>query len=126
MIIKTVIIDDEEDNIALLEKAINEIHDVEIIATFSNAEEFFKVVKKLKFELCIIDYHLTGMNGFQCAQRLIDKKIILASPLSIPADEAMELEDVIDVIKITKPLKNLTKFVIFSNKLTEITGFSNT
>lgn len=104
MAIKTVIIDDQPDTILMLEEAIDEIFDVDIIATFANGEEFFKVVKKLKFELCIIDYHLPGMNGIQCVKKLADKKIILTSPETIPADEAMDLEDVIDVIKITKPI----------------------
>jgi DNA-binding LytR/AlgR family response regulator len=105
MVIKTVIIDDDSSNVDLLEDAINDINDVELIATFSSGEEFFKVIKKLKFDLCIIDYHLPGMNGYQCVQRIVDKKIILTSPETIPADEAMELENVIDVIKITIPLK---------------------
>lgn len=105
MAIKTVIIDDQPDNISMLEEAIDEIFDVEIIATFASGEEFFKVVKKLKFELCIIDYHLPGMNGVQCVKKLTDKKIILTSSETIPADEAMDLEDVIDVIKITNPIK---------------------
>lgn len=103
MAIKTVIIDDVPNNVTLLEQVIDEIYDVDIIATFSNGEEFFKVIKKLKFELCIIDYHLPGMNGVQCVKKLSDKKIILTSPEVIPADEVMELEDVVDVIRITKP-----------------------
>lgn len=105
MAIKTVIIDDQPDTIQLLEEAIDEIFDVEVIGTFANGEEFFKVVKKLRFELCIIDYHLPGMNGIACVKKLVDKKIILTSPEIIPADEAMDLEDVIDVIRITKPIQ---------------------
>jgi DNA-binding LytR/AlgR family response regulator len=105
MVIKTIIIDDDASNVTLLEEAINDINDVVLIATFSSGEEFFKVIKKLKFDLCIIDYHLPGMNGYQCVQRIVDKKIILTSPETIPADEALELDDVVDVIKITKPLK---------------------
>jgi DNA-binding LytR/AlgR family response regulator len=104
MIIKTVIIDDEPENVAMLKEAIKEIHDVEVIDTFNSGEEFFKVFKKLKFDLCVIDYHLPGMNGMTCAKRLTDKKIIMESPESIPADEAMELDEVVDVIKIVKPL----------------------
>ena len=113
MIIKTVIIDDEPENVSMLEEAIEEIHDVEVIATFSSGEEFFKVFKKLKFDLCIIDYHLPGMNGMACAKRLTDKKIIMESPDSIPADEALELDEVVDVIKIVKPFnkERLTKAV---------------
>ncbi len=105
MAIKTVIIDDQPNNILMLEEAIDEIFDVEVIATFSSGEEFFKVFKKLRFELCIIDYHLPGINGVECVKKLADKKIILTSPEVIPADEAMDLEDVIDVIKITRPIQ---------------------
>jgi DNA-binding LytR/AlgR family response regulator len=104
MIIKTVIIDDEPDNVSMLVAAIEEIHDVEVIGTFTSGEEFFKEFKKLKFDLCVIDYHLPGMNGMACAKRLTDKKIILESPDTIPADEALELDEVVDVIKIAKPL----------------------
>jgi DNA-binding LytR/AlgR family response regulator len=113
MIIKTVIIDDEPDNVSMLEEAIEEIHDVEVIGTFKSGEEFFKVFKKLKFDLCVIDYHLPGMNGMACAKRLTDKKIILESPDTIPADEALELDEVVDVIKIFKPLnkERLTKAI---------------
>jgi DNA-binding LytR/AlgR family response regulator len=113
MIIKTVIIDDQPENVVMLEEAISAIHDVEVIGTFNSGEEFFKVFKKLKFDLCIIDYHLPGMNGMECARRLSDKKIIMASPDTIPADEAMELDEVIDVIKISVPLnkERLTKAV---------------
>jgi two-component system, LytTR family, response regulator len=104
MIIKTVIIDDEPENVTMLEDAIDNIHDVEVIATFKSGEEFFKVFKKLKFDLCIIDFHLPGMDGMACAKRLGDKKIIMESPDTIPADIALELDEVVDVIRISKPM----------------------
>ena len=113
MIIKTVLIDDDPQHIEILKEAIDEIHDVEVIAHFNSGEDFFKVFKKLNFELCFIDYHLPGQNGFKCAQKLTGKKIILASSESIPADEALELREVVDVIRIGKPLnmERLTKAI---------------
>ena len=68
MAIKTVIIDDQPENILMLEEAINEIFDVEIIATFASGEEFFKVAKKLTLyfqqENCDLIIALTHMRNY--------------------------------------------------------------
>jgi Leucine-rich repeat (LRR) protein len=56
--------------------------------------------------------------------KITDIQVILNECLNLEA--LMVSKNFIKTVKITKPLKNLTKFVIFSNKLTEITGFSNT
>lgn len=97
MAIRTVLIDDNLENIKRLEEMIEDIYDVDIIATYNNPKDFLKNIKQLKFDLCIIDYHLPNMSGIECIQRIPSKNIILTSHEAIPAHEAMLLDDIIDV-----------------------------
>jgi DNA-binding LytR/AlgR family response regulator len=98
MAILTVLIDDNKENINRLSKLIDNIYDVEIIAHFDSAEKFLKAIKSLRFDLCIVDYHLPNMSGIACVERIPNKHVILTSHTSIPAHEAMTLEDITDVI----------------------------
>ena len=56
--------------------------------------------------------------------KITDIQVILNECLNL--DALMVSKNFIKTVHFTKPLNNLTKFIIFSNKLTEITGFANT
>lgn len=113
MAIRTVLIDDNQDNINRLGEMIDSIYDVDIIATYNNPKDFLKNIKQIKFDLCIIDYHLPNMSGIECIQRIPSKNIILTSHQSIPAHEAMLLDDITDVFLLDEhfDLKRLEKSV---------------
>jgi DNA-binding LytR/AlgR family response regulator len=108
-----VLIDDNKENINRLSELIDNIYDVEIIAHFDSAEKFLKAAKSLRFDLCIVDYHLPNMSGIECAKRLPNKNIILTSHQPIPAHEAMLLDDITDVFLLDEhfDLKRLEKSV---------------
>jgi DNA-binding NarL/FixJ family response regulator len=98
MAIRTILIDDNPQNIALIKNMIDEIYDVNLVNHYANAESFLKEIKKIEFDLCIIDYHLPDMSGIQCIKRIPNKNIILTSHQTIPAHEAMAFDDITDVI----------------------------
>lgn len=113
MAILTVLIDDNQNTINRLSELIDDIYDVEIIAHFDSAEKFLKAAKSLRFDLCIVDYHLPNMSGIECAKRLPNKNIILTSHQPIPAHEAMLLDDITDVFLLDEhfDLKRLEKSI---------------
>lgn len=98
MAIRTVLIDDNKENIKRLENIIDGIYDVDITASYDNPTDFLKNIKHVKFDLCIIDYHLPNMSGVECIERIPSKNIILTSHQPIPAHEALNYDDITDVI----------------------------
>lgn len=113
MAIRTVLIDDNQANIERLETMIDEIYDVDITARYNDPRDFLKNIKHLKFDLCIIDYHLPNMSGIDCIQRIPSKNIILTSHQPIPAHEALNFDDIMDVILLDEQfeLKRLEKSI---------------
>jgi CheY-like chemotaxis protein len=111
MEIRCAIIDDDIDNINMLSAIIDSIFEVNVTKVYQHPNVFLKELKQLKktntdpdFDFCIIDYHLPETNGIACVQQLENVKCILTSPESLPADELYNLEQVIDAIRITKPI----------------------
>jgi CheY-like chemotaxis protein len=111
MEIKCAIIDDDEENIRMITDIIDTIFEVTLTKVYHHPAVFLKDIKQLKktsntldFDFCIIDYHLPDTNGIQCVQQLENVKCILTSPESLPADELYSFEQVVDAIRITKPI----------------------
>jgi DNA-binding NarL/FixJ family response regulator len=67
---RIVIIEDDESCRFLYRCHLGEIHDLEIIAEFENAEEALLQIPQLKPDVVIVDYTLPGMSGIEFAEWL--------------------------------------------------------
>jgi two-component system, LytTR family, response regulator len=98
MKINCVILDDEPENLKYLQQITEDIKDVVIVKSFSDATSFLKEIVNIQFDMCILDNHLPDGTGIEVAKTLRNKKIIFVSAHDIDAYEAFDL-NAIDVIK---------------------------
>ncbi len=98
MKINCVILDDEPENLKYLQQITEDINDVVIVKSFSDATSFLKEIVNIQFDMCILDNHLPDGTGIEVAKTLRNKKIIFVSAHDIDAYEAFDL-NAIDVIK---------------------------
>ena len=111
MKINCVIVDDEPENLKYLQQIVEDINDVVIVKSFTDATSFSEGCKDISFDMCILDNYLPDGKGLELARSLTRKKIIFVSAHDISAYEAYDV-NAIDVLK--KPvspdkLKNAIK-----------------
>ena len=98
MKINCVIVDDEPENLKYLQQIVEDINDVVIVKSFTDANSFVNSYKDLAFDMCILDNHLPDGKGLELAKRLMHKKVIFVSAHDISAHEAYDV-NAIDVLK---------------------------
>lgn len=98
MKIKCVIIDDEPANLKQLQLLVDDINDVDVIKSFTNADEFLKEHKKLNYNFCVMDINMEKTNGIECAKK-INKPVIFVTANDYNAEEILAVENVEDYIK---------------------------
>jgi DNA-binding LytR/AlgR family response regulator len=98
MKINCVILDDEPENLKYLQQIIEDIDDVVIVKSFTDAATFTAAIKELVFDMCILDNRLPISSGVELAKKLTNKKIIFVSAHDISAHEAFEV-NAVDVLK---------------------------
>ena len=98
MKINCVIVDDEPENLKYLQQIVEDINDVVIVKSFTDANSFLSDYKNISFDMCILDNHLPDGKGLELARSLTQKKIIFVSAHDISAYEAYDV-NAIDVLK---------------------------
>ena len=101
MKINCIILDDEPENLKFLQQIVEDIDDVHIVRSFTDAQSFTEQIKKLDFDMCILDNKLPDGSGLELAKKLRKKKIVFVSAHNISAHEAYDI-GAIDVL--TKPV----------------------
>lgn len=100
--IRCVLLDDEVLGLTYLKMLCSQLSNVEVVKAFNDSSLFLEETKFLKFDVCILDIEMGGINGLQVANVLKDKAIIFATAYKEYAFEAFEL-DAVDYI--SKPIQ---------------------
>jgi two-component system, LytTR family, response regulator len=79
--IKTIIVDDEKNNIGVLRSMLTSFPDISIIADAGDAEEAYTIIKQLKPQLVFLDIEMPFGNAFDLLERLmpVDFEIIFVT-----------------------------------------------
>lgn len=75
MKLRTIIIEDEDDNRVWLNKKLNEFSELEVIGEALTLDEAFNLIAKTKPDAAFMDIQLIGGDAFQLLQRLKDNSI---------------------------------------------------
>ncbi len=110
MKIKCVILDDEAENLKSLQQVIDNIDDVEVVRSFTDATTFTEGIKQISFDMCIMDNHLPDGKGVDLAKSLKGKKIIFVSAHDFSAYDAFD-SNAIDVIRKPVTTERLEKAI---------------
>jgi len=96
--IKSIIIDNDENAILHLSSLINKYSDVTIIDTFSNPNDAFKIIISKNIQVIFIELNLHNFNGFDFIKKLPKEiSLVVVSNVKEYAIEAFEL-DVLDYL----------------------------
>lgn len=68
--IRTVLVEDDKELLDGISQALALSDEIEIIATFTNAEDFTKEVERLNPDLTLLDIGLPGQSGIECMKQL--------------------------------------------------------
>lgn len=101
-VLQCVLVDDEHLALQYMKVLLGQITEIEIIKVYDNPLKFLKELPHLKFDFCILDIEMPGMNGIQVADLLGDKKVIFTTAYTEYAVEAFEV-NAVDYI--CKPVK---------------------
>ena len=113
MSVKCLIVDDEPLAIMLIEKHIEQIPQLEIVAKCQNAMEAFELLKKEKIDLLFLDIQMPVLTGLEFAKSLPNRpSIIFTTAYREYAVESYEL-DVVDYL--LKPI-SFSRFFKAINK----------
>jgi DNA-binding LytR/AlgR family response regulator len=100
--LRCLLLDDELPGLAYLRLMCEQIAHVEVVKTFNNPLQLLAEVKKLDYDICILDIEMPGLNGIDVAHALHGKPVIFTTAHKEYAPEAFDLE-AIDYIQ--KPIK---------------------
>jgi DNA-binding LytR/AlgR family response regulator len=75
-----------------------QIPELEVVKAFDNAETFLKEIPLHKFDLCILDIEMPGMDGLSIANLLGGKPVIFTTAYKEYAAEAFDI-DAVDYIR---------------------------
>jgi len=91
--LKTIIIDDDNESIEYLKSLMVKLNDFEILGTFSNPFEALKTVLSEDIQVIFIELNIPGFNGFEFVRNLPDHiHVVVISSVKEYAIEAFELE----------------------------------
>jgi two-component system, LytTR family, response regulator len=102
--IKTILVDDEQNNIAFLQSLLTQnCPSVNIIETTNNATDGLAMIKELQPQLVFMDVDMPGMTGFEVLKKLepLHFEVIFVTAYN---QYAMEAFDFNAVAYITKPI----------------------
>lgn len=124
MKINCIILDDEPENLKFLQQIVEDINDVVIVKSFTDAHSFTEQIKELDFDMCILDNRLPDGNGVELAKKLRNKKIIFVSAHDISAHEAFDV-NAIDVLRKPVSVERLEEAIKkCRNKIINEKGFA--
>lgn len=92
------LLDDELPGLKYLKMLCEQIPELEVVKAFNNPETFLNELPSLKFDLCILDIEMPGMDGLSIANLLGDKPVIFTTAYKEYAAEAFDL-NAIDYIR---------------------------
>jgi len=68
--IRAILVDDEPLSLQLLEKKLSSIGDIEVVATYSNAESALQQLKNINFQVAFLDIEMAGLSGLDLAESI--------------------------------------------------------
>jgi len=92
------LLDDELPGLKYLKMLCEQIPELEVVKAFNNPETFLNELPSLKFDLCILDIEMPGIDGLSIANLLGDKPVIFTTAYKEYAAEAFDL-NAIDYIR---------------------------
>jgi len=92
------LLDDELPGLKYLKMLCEQIPELEVVKAFNNPETFLNELPSMKFDLCILDIEMPGMDGLSIANLLGDKPVIFTTAYKEYAAEAFDL-NAIDYIR---------------------------
>lgn len=124
--IKCVIVDDEITAARIIEKFVLNIPELELVATFTDAEQAYRYLKTSDVYLVFLDISMDGMSGFEMAS-IIKTKVIFTTGSDRFAVLSWQLENVVgyllkpiffeDIVKMVKRVS-----VLFTAENTSLPG----
>lgn len=96
--LKCLLLDDELPGLKYLKMLCEQIPELEVVKAFDNAETFLKEIPLHKFDLCILDIEMPGMDGLSIANLLGGKPVIFTTAYKEYAAEAFDI-DAVDYIR---------------------------
>jgi len=92
------LLDDELPGLKYLKMLCEQIPELEVVKAFDNPETFLNEFPSMKFDLCILDIEMQGIDGLSIANLLGDKPVIFTTAYKEYAAEAFDL-NAIDYIR---------------------------
>jgi two-component SAPR family response regulator len=92
------LLDDELPGLKYLKMLCEQIPELEVVKAFNNPETFLNEFPSMKFDLCILDIEMPGMDGLSIANLLGNKPVIFTTAYKEYAAEAFDL-NAIDYIR---------------------------
>lgn len=101
--LKCLLLDDELPGLSYLKLICEQIPQLEVVKAFNDPELFLKELPGLKFDLCILDIEMPGVNGIELARQLKGKPVIFTTAYKDYASEAFDIDAIDYIIKPIKP-----------------------
>ncbi len=114
--IKCILLDDEHPGLKYLQMLCERFPFIQVVKCFSSSSVFLEEYQAIKFDLCLLDVNMPGVNGLEIAKVLQDKYIIFVSAYPEYAVNAFDLEAV-DFIRKPVEKSRLEKALLKANKL---------
>lgn len=101
--IRAILVDDEALAIAYMQKKLEEVGGVEVIATFLSGEALIERYEELNFQVAFLDIDMAGMSGIDLAEYILDRnpaiQIVFVTAHQTYAVKAFELNSVDYIVK---------------------------
>jgi len=101
--IRAILVDDEPLSLQLLEKKLIDTGDIEIIATYTNAESALEQLKNLDFQVAFLDIEMAGLSGLDLAEIISASnpgiQIVFVTAYRDYAIQAFELDSIDYLLK---------------------------
>ena len=136
MKIKCIIVDDEPIAISIIEKHINKLNDIDIVATCESAIEAFSILQKEHVDLIFLDIQMPELTGIDFIKTLSHPpKVIITTAYREYAIEGFDLEVVDYLLKpisferflkaINKVYKLMPPELILQHKIKQVSSEQN-
>ncbi len=111
------LVDDDETGLNSLKSDLEEL-DLKVERIFGDPERFILELDKLRSRVIFLDVDMPGLDGFECARKLKDRKIIFVSARKDRGYEAFEFDQVVDFVP--KPFSKIRLKQAVSKLLEEL------
>jgi DNA-binding LytR/AlgR family response regulator len=120
-IFKVIIVGNEYEKKPSLKKLLSEVNCAELVGEAGNENELINIVKKIEFDVLLVDIDMIGMDGFNLIQKILNlgyyPYIVLLSNFKRYALTAFDLGAIDYIIK---PV-HLARLIKTFNKITKLT-----